>query len=807
MREPDDANALPAERDSAPGRYVGAVREYFFGNVERAKTLRLLALNFLGDLRNQLAMGGRQNGARRVVLNDSSKIEVIWDGVINTIRVFSPVVSEEVEEEIQYPYLSGLQEIAAVENPLFGPYRFASQFYPAWRVPGGREKQWYQYNLNFPDIGWPETPTDAETIANDPDVRFIHEWVKTTLPNVDAGPLGLKEFPAWPGMYTGRMRYVVQKLLGKKAKSPFSYNSGLWTPEGTEPVDRRQRWVIEISATTGVTAYPIYFVDEIATLDNSVVNITALSEEERERYDYLLQDGFTIPTQVSTNPANAFGDANGTVFRYQLLPPEDMVEISDGKGTLTPWYSNWAFSYTGREAQIVYISLREYSKNPGVYYAQRYKITFIASTFLLAGNRIVYPVVDSLTEVEGDYLYTSKFNFDLFAPYKDPYQEQIYFESVIPAPLPESRDAPIYVFYTRDDEEVVLYRKDEALSAINETNQVGIDCTSLGCTVPCVYCDQPYRGGPPMCADTGCQRYTGYAEACCEGFTETISGQSNYALYYCERTVGEEGNFNFSGMVFGKYRWVDWNETPAPGNNAVCNLLFYDFVVVTEWLYSFGHQLITADHEESRTRRSVITLPLYDREGFFHYFAKETTYSGSFLHQYSINNDIRRTSKIRGPYAGMGEVSAVAPYAFPGFYHPSYNETVQPDNVIEPQYLYIGAVSPNAYGADDSVITLDNPPEGTSFSDGMTSVAAIEMFSGRAFLAPHPPIIENEEEEDVANLWFYEEDGTYPVTEAYRSENLLSPKYFCFIGDGNIVPKSGTKVDLYAIPYLAENGE
>lgn len=808
MREPDDANALPVDSESYPSRYVGAVREYFYGDVERASALRGLALTYLGYLRDQLATGWRANGARRIVLSDSSTIEVIWDGVINTIRVYSPVALAAEELKVQFPYLSGLQEIAVVEAPLFGEYKFASQFYPAWQVPNGREKQWYQYNVNFdsPPFEWAETPTDLATINDDPDVGFIHEWVKTTLPAIDAGSSGLKRFPLWPGMYTGKMRFVVQKLLGRKQTSPFSYNSGLWTPDESTPIDQRQRWVIEISPSTGVTAYPIYFENEFSTLNDKAINISDLTEEERERYDYLLRDGFRVPTLISSNPAYAFGDEDGVVHRYRLADANRITEISEGKGTLTTWYSNWAFSYSGHEAQIVFIGGREYSVNPAVAYSQRYKISFSQASILLPRGRVFYPIIDSIEELEGDYIYTNEFNFELFAPIDSPYQEQIYFDTL--GIFPEPRDAPIYVFYTRDDKEVVLRRKDVAISSVNETEQVGIDCTTVGCTVPCVYCDQPYRGGSSMCADAGCQRYTPTAELCEQGFIENRNGSSSTATYYCERTF--PAVTDFSGNVYGTYRWVDWQEASSPANNVVCNLLFYDYVVVTEWSRSVGYQLVTGEHNEIRTSRQIIVLPLYDREGFFTMKVEEKKYSGTFLHTNSVDNNIRRTSRIKGPYKDMPEVGATAPYAFPGYYYPVSNVTIRPDDEVNRTYVYVGSVAPDSYGAEDSVITLDLPPEGTVFSDGMTAIAAVEMFSGRAVLAPHPATVLDDEGEQQANLWVAsiseggDEISAYPAAEAYRSRNRLSPKYFCFIGDGNIFAKAGMDVDLNAIPYLAE---
>lgn len=799
----DDARVVE-DFDMPLGRYIGVVRAFVYGDVERANELRLTALNQLGLMRHQLMLGGDLTGKSTVTLPDRSVIETAWDGTMNIVRIITPGTEIPEEEEGEYPYLSGLQEIASVSAPLFGPYQFASQFYPARQVPDGRALAWYPYNVGYDPFDWPVTPTDAVAIESDPDVAFIHEWIKTTLPNIDAGPLGLKGFPLWPGMYTGRMRYVVQKALGYRRRVSFSMNSGLWTPDGPQDYpDQRQRWVIEISTLTGVTAYPIRFVDELGA--KGVIS-EALTAEERERYDYGLQDAFTIPTVISTDPADAFGNADGERCRYQIIPAEDIAEIHADRGTITAWYPNWAFSYSGHEAQIVLIGIKPYSTNLTAKYAWRYKLTFSSGVLAIDGREISYPSSATLTLVEGDYLHTDEFDLQLFAPLTHPYQEAVYFDNV--GSMPEPRDTPIYVFYTRDDQEVVLRRYDRAHVSVDETEQVGMDCDTQGCTVPCVYCDQPYHAGTgSLCADEGCQRYTATAELCEQGFIEHRAGSTWYATYYCEKTFHKGGNF--SGNINGTYRWIDWNETPTFASNAICNLLAFDYVVISEFLKSIGHQLVTAIHNESRITTNTIILPLYDREGFYHLNKIRTIYGGSFSQDYFVDTNIRRCSKIKGPYPTMPEVSAIAEYALTGSFSADYSETDQPEDIEAVNVVYIGSVAPNKYGADESVIMLPVPPEGTIFADGMTAVSAMEMFTGRVILAPHPPVIDDGLGGEKANLWISSADesgsgsASYPAADAYRPQHLLSPKYFCFIGDGTLAEKQGM-VDMNAIPYLAK---
>lgn len=806
----DDDALLPADKESILGRYAGVVRVFTSGNQQKAASLRPLALTQLGLLRNQLALGGELTGARRTALPDGTMIETLWNGTINIVRIVTPGDEAEEEEQLAFPYLSGLQEIAEVSAPLDGEFKFASQFWPAWQVPGGREQQWYQYNLGFDSFAWPETPTDVEVIEADPDVRFIYDWIVPTLPNIDAGPLGLKWFPLWPGMYTGSLRLVVQKLLGYKRHSPFSLNSGLWTPDiaNTFP-DERQRWIIEIDRIQGITAYPVFFENE---LDTEGVDAATLTDgKERARYDYALAAGFTVPTVISTNPSDVFGNEDGIKCRYQVMAPEELMDVfyygvESVKWTMTSWYPNWAFSYSGNEAQIVLFSSKTYSINDSACFTQRYKIAFNQGTFLIENLIVDYPVSASVHLMDEDYLYTDRFNYDLYAPINKPYQEQIYFET--PLPVPEPRDAPLYVFYTRDDEEVVLKRSDVGVVSIEESTQVGLDCDTQGCVFPCVYCDQSIYGS--QCADSGCQRYfTSIAELCFEGYIETRVGAKWTSTYYCDRTFGKETNY--SGDVSGTYRYVEWTETVAPANNAICNLLFYDFVIMKSVRVSTGHQTITANHNEDRTYRVVTILPLYDREGFYQLQLRETVYDSAF-NRTNQTVAIHRCNTIVGPYVGMPEVSAVGAYAYAaGVWATISTDTDQPPDTVDKQYVYIGSIDPENYGAEDSVITIDNPAEGTVFVDGMQAIAAVEMFTGRAILAPHPPTVDDGEGGEKANLWVSGKNinGTggdsYPAANAYRPQNLLSPKYFCFIGDGTIYAKSGPNVDMNAINYLGRS--
>ena len=164
----------------------------------------------LGGMRHLLLSGGDLTGKRRVTLPDGAIIETIWDGTMNIVRIITSGAQVPEGDEYLYPYLSGLQEIASVAAPLDGPYQFASQFYPAWQVPNGRALQWYQYNVGYSSFDWPITPTDAETIESDPDVAFYTTGLKPRC-KYRCRAIGVKGFPNWPGMYTGKMRLVAQK--------------------------------------------------------------------------------------------------------------------------------------------------------------------------------------------------------------------------------------------------------------------------------------------------------------------------------------------------------------------------------------------------------------------------------------------------------------------------------------------------------------------------------------------------------------------------------------------------------------------
>ena len=86
--------------------------------------------------------------------------------------------------------------------------------------------------------------------------------------------------------------------------------------------------------------------------------------------------------------------------------------------------------------------------------------------------------------------------------------------------------------------------------------------------------------------------------------------------------------------------------------------------------------------------------------------------------------------------------------------------------------VYIGSVNKNSFGAIDSVISLDDPPSGAVFGDGMLVTAAVEMFAGRSILAPHPPIIDDGLGGEKTNLIVSgvgaDGEPSYPALDAYR---------------------------------------
>jgi len=709
----------------------------------------------------------------------------------------------------KFPYLSGLNEVSQTQiiDEFESTFNYATQFYPAWEIPGGRESQWYQYNSGIEDFAWPITESRKEFQTDDD--RFLTDWVKNVSPLIDPGFAGgLLSFPNWPGMYTGKMRFVAQKELGYRGKLLISIFTGLWTPESSLPEHERQRWCIEITSQ-GVTAYPIFFNKEVGSA------IPSGESSHLYRYDFGLPKNFLIPSQATKNASLCFGDEVGEKWRYELLSSSDMDDvyiynrngIPTRKGYATPWYSNWAFSYSGKEAQIVLFELREYNSGE-VYYSKRYKIEFTQGSLNIDGKIIPYPRTANISVVDEGFIWTS-YDHDLqfFAPLILPSQERIAFETTTTPP--PTRDAPVYVFYTRDNNEVVLKRKDEILTNQTLYEKVGLECSSpagLGCIIPCVYCNldsecnvRPDNGS---CISADCQRQVITAEKCEQGFEEYKSEwTSNFQSYYCDRTLPAGGLE--VGLKYGTYRYVDWTETPEEMNGVICNLLNYDFVVATERKKSIGYETRNAPHYEEISSNIRIILPLYDREGFYHFKNDTTTYTSSFSVRKSEDHNISRISKIKGPYECMPEISVNAEYASTGQMNLVSSEVTQPEDETNQRYVYIGSVAPDENGASDSVIELEEVIQDQwsvwPFGDGMVAIAAVEMFSGNWILSPHPPV-----KQDLENRNVIFSDENYPVMDAYRVQNdsPFYTYYFTFVGDGITTRKKKMTADMNAIPYL-----
>lgn len=688
------------------------------------------------------------------------------------------------------PYLSGLHEISRIFAPTdlsADPPQLCTQFYPARQVlPAGRARQWYRYNLQDPGWAWPITPTDKETLREDPYNKFVVEWVRPTLPELDGAGLGLKSFPRWPGLYTGKMRMVAQKRLGRKKPVPFHYNCGIWTPTGDGADRDKQRWVVEIDQLNGVFAYPVAFRRE------SCGHFDELSPAEQDRWDFCLLDSFELPTLETDSFALAFArDEDGRRYKVRIAQASALHPCYNdsfgAKGTLTPWYWNWAFSYSGREAQIVTVGAKEHAGH-SYCYTTRYKLSFAQTSVDIGGKSYQVPGSVAVSLQDEGFLVTGEFDLQLFAPIDDPYQEQLYFPGPDGVTPPEPRDAPVYVFYDRKDDEIVLRRADSGAIAADEVEQIGIACTTPGCVVPCVYCDhfQP-------CPTPDCVKFSATAELCMQGMIETRHDWIvETAGYYCDRSF--PAGTTATGRVNGQYRWLAPGGDLRPANNAVCNLLNYDYVVVTEFRYGTGYQRFDADHGENRTVNTKIVLPLYDREGFFHFRDEIRQYNESFRREEQVA-ETRRVAKMKGPYAGMPEISVFAPYTIPGFYYPSSVVTEQPEPEHDVRFAYVGSVADNDdANAENGVVTLDPPAYDTPFADGMVATAIVEAFGGGYLLFPYPVAAESGAAARYSSMG-------YPLDELFRLDNGIHPQYLCFVGDGIETEKPGF-TDINLIGHL-----
>lgn len=746
-------NRLPSEKDALRERYAGEMRVSFSGNIEMAKRYLGPARVLLGALRNRLALGGITLGRSYLTLQGGGRIDAIVAGGMHQVRIYLPEIVGGDEEEIDFPYLSGLYEVARVYFEPLGsePLKYATQFFPAFNVFDDSDRRWYRLNVGFTDnVPWPLTPDLLPGEDNDPNTRFAWGWLDRVKPTLKILGEELKGYPQWPSMYTGTIRKVVQKLLGRKMENPFHTNCAIFIPDPSRPAIDQNRWVVEIVADkleAGVFAYPITFFDELELLTKKQTE-RVRAEQDTDRYDYGLEGKFTPPTGVATDIEDVLA-SNGRL-KLRLLSADAVIAIhyqhaDVRRTTMTPWYSNWAFSYSGHEAQIVLFEEREYSGLP-TQYAKRFKLHIEADN----KGRPSSAAIDLIDE---GWVRLGDKSFQLWAPYRDPMQEQISFPSA--ASLPDF-DSPLYVFYDKYDTEVVLRLKYKSPALLADVHEVTIDCTT---PVPCIaagFCPTPAL----YISVEDC--YTGY-ELFRIGRTEST------LCCYCERTFGPA----YAATQQYAYRsWWAGEEQGETDWHVQCNVAFLDYVYAKGTYIQLLHYNESL-HGVSQTFYNRVTLPLYEREGFFHYQSQIEEATAP----YTVTN-----YKTSPPYSGVkwhsqlrwdGATQQVSTnYTMGGTFGAPNSVVNYPAGsiLVEPGYRYIGSII-NEDSDDPAIFELTTDNIGDWFSgERFSAVAVNEAFSGKFILMPEPQ-----------DSWAFSTE--YPVQECYRYKNRL-PTNLCFVGDG-----------------------
>ncbi len=782
--------------DSLLGRYTGEVRTFLEGDIEVAKQHIDVARLFVGILRNKLSLSGISYGRDYRRLPTGVIISVTVGGGTNQIQIYAPP-SGENKDYARFPYLSGVYEIARVfDND--GIHCYALQYFPAFRLPN-RTRNWYRLNTGFTDdTPFPLTPELLPKPQRSPPLStFLWNWVDLAKPTLDFDFLELKNYPQWPTMYTGRMRMVAQKLLGRRLRNPYHYNCGIWLFDADLAGCDQQRWIIEIVPDAGVFAWPVKFYDEMALLSMKSANLVR-NAHDTDRYDYGFESTPEVPTEISEDRALVIrgrGKADG--HKLRLMTAEELQEAHpNGWRTATPWYSSWAFSYDGHEAQIVTFSTVKIG-GIDIDYATRFKIT-------VSGDA-QGPSSASLTKVDEGYVNTGRFNYQFFAPRIYAVQEQIYWESLATTP---DYDSPIYVFYDRDNREAVLRLNYAQGSTPADVIVDTLDCTTPGVVATAGWCPSDL--------------YATTAEKCNSGEISSITNKVIDAslCFYCVRTfpAGEYSTYRIDKRV----RWLGGAQGGSDWS-VQCNLGGASYVKIRGF-YIQVFESFQYPHFETKSFANRITLPIYEREGFFHCFIEDITVTSTYINTESSStppNSALYINEQQHPFTGSVQ-SLSPPYTIGGSYDIVVDTTITAGTVFSTVgYKYIGSLtSSNDEGGDSAVVQLEASERDdlmTAFTDNKPAVAASEAFSGKWAVFP-----------EWDGAWAY--SAEYPLDSMYRwqEKDNVRPVNICFTGDGtgdknwagggaegfiamppNALQKyssPGSPIDLYAVGVPNANG-
>lgn len=729
--------------------YLGPLRTYLSGDIEGAQQRVGLARLLVGQLHHRLALGGITSGRDAATFPDGTVILAEVGGGLYQVQIHVPILGEE-EGGTKFPYLSGLHEIVRVFASPEGdsPPKYATQFYPSFRV-GKQDRAWYQLNVGFFDNQpWPLTPELLpDRTRNTPLTSFLWNWVNRALPELRIFYWKLADFPFWPSRYTGSIRRVIQKQLGRRLRNPFHLNCGLYTPDPNQPAIDQLRWIIEIvpeGPGAGVFAYPIRFFNELDLLTTNQAK-EVRDSGDTDRYDYGLERSFVPPSQIETS-VDAVLTSRGR-SKLRLASASTVSQLyENNRTTMTPWYPNWAFSYSGHEAQIVLFEIKEIGGYPA-YYTTRFKMT-------LKADERGQPSSADFDVMDEGWVKAGPLTYQLFAPILEPVQEQVFWDSAATVP---DFDSPLYVFYDRRGAEVVLRIALQADVAVPDVHLTAFDCTTLGEVIGAGWCPSP------VSAIT--------AELCNVGQILDITNKhQNTLCFYCERTFPIVYNSSYS--IYNRVRWIGGAQGETDWN-VQCNLSFLQYVYV-KGTYIELFQSEDTGHAEVLSFTNRITLPLYEREGFFHYQVPSRTATGPYIHRDQSSTPPYSAVSWHTQKSEDGTLRSVsAPYTQGGDYN-VLHETAYPANSVfsDHGYRYIGSVYNEENQEDSAVVDLtsENLIDTDFAGEFFAAVAVNEPFSGKWILLP---------ESSRSRSYSVE----YPVEQCARY-GVEQPVYLCFVGDG-----------------------
>lgn len=805
---------LSPEKDSILARYAGGVLTRFSGDAALCARWEGYARVLLGQVRHLAALGGYEVASRHVITPDGTRIGVQWNGTMNIIAIQASGLRVGVVEELTSPYLSGIHEITLWAAPPDQPIKWAGQFYPARATEAGIEREWYTYSNTVDWTEWPVTDFKSQI----PRERFIAKTIYPTKPYKDATAFVKNRYYA--SMYTGKMRRVIQKAYGSwliDTKPPsLDPSCGIFIPDIDHTLDiDKQRWVIQI-LRDGVYTFPIDFVDEREGLTGDELRaFPDWPQDQQDRYDYGLDLMPAVPGSIAE-----------TWAAYDKLPASDQVktkvrlvsssrlddlhtdDFGDAKNPASEWYPVWAFSPHGRKACAILIGVAPYNGAQKLYRSYRYELQ-------IGQDGKGRPDSAQIVEIESDYLLTWATSGEpgplsvhsLSMPHPITGDKAIFTfwdrpEGDYSASQPDYRDAPVYAFYNRAGECIVLRhhyetygaKPDEIIDEIVKSTWTAVN--PGGETYEALY----NWASPNF--------HTAYFE-----LRDSIS--RGYNCYYIDGIVpaqlDEHSRLN---TIQGS---IDYDE-PA-------QWFFRGFSVYgdgtsdtesTRYFLRHGRQTYDPYRWQDIVNTHHVGTPSYEREGIFFYQDVLTTTdsrtvvvkTGTMTIYPGVNG------RAKWDYDGVSGWTVISTHATLGFdgyvvnwqgyaelaflpfteWPVTISYTNPGETFHNERYLYIGSISAKTTidGIEiEGVLPLTPPADAADWFDDLEQFysATNGAYSGRCIAAPWPGPL----------YWAY--DADYPIDTSY-----CWPQYpiqfpdMMFVGDETTDAKSESgEIDLEAI--------